>query len=154
MLCSHVSINLSHLCWCISHILNSSISLYPVSAFGSRSSEMQFLSFTTSRASCLFSCPHHLRVLQPQCFRFFSHPGQHSTCGICPLYLHKTKNSTSEATHHRFVSITIWLLVKGAGSSTVQKLCLPAKEGYYLLSSASTNISHVLGLSERELSLK
>jgi len=48
---------------------------------------------------------------------FFHHPGQHSTCGICSLYIHKTENSTSEATHHRFVNITKWLLVKQQHSS-------------------------------------
>lgn len=43
-----VSNSLNHLCWCISHILNSSASPYPFCLnLGSRSSEMKFLSFTT-----------------------------------------------------------------------------------------------------------
>lgn len=65
-------------------------------------------------------------------FRLLSHAGQHSTGEICPFYLRKTENTISEATHHRFVSIIVWLLVKGADSSTVQKPSLPATEGGYV----------------------
>lgn len=46
------------------------ISLYPVSAFRSRSSDMQFLPFTTSEVSCLFSWCHHPWGIQLQSLGF------------------------------------------------------------------------------------
>lgn len=150
---SHVSINLSHLGWCISHIFNSFISLYPVSAFRCRSSEMQFLPFTTSEVSCLFSWPHHPWGIQLQSLGFFLM--QDSTVPVrFVLFIFTRLKILSVKQHTTDLSVLLcgclWKVLTAAQFRS--SLCQPQK--VVMFSSASTNISHVLGPSESELSLK